>query len=177
MRTLNPEARLKRLAPDEVLGPYLGGISSVWTGADEHRLRGILSRHAEREAFRFLISQSEKGQLAGFCYGFAGAPGQWWHDLVSKEMDDEARRRWLPAGHFELTELHVHLDFRRQGIGGRLHDALLDGLASPTAVLTTQTDNGAALTLYEGRGWKVVVPALFFPANPNRPFCVMGKDL
>lgn len=174
---MNPEVRLKRLAPDEVLGPYLGGISSVWTGADEPRLREILPRHAEREAFRFLGAESEDGRLAGFSYGFVGAPGQWWHDLVSKEMDNRARRRWLPAGHFELTELHVHPDFRRRGVGGRLHDALLDGLASPTAVLTTQTDNEAALTLYEGRGWEVVVPELLFPANPNRPFCVMGRDL
>ena len=174
---MNPEVRLKKLAPDEVLGPYLGEISSVWTGADEDRLREILSRQAERRAFRFLISQSEGGQLTGFSYGFVGAPGQWWHDAVAAEMDEEARKRWLPDGHFELTELHVHPGFRRRGVGGRLHDALLDGLASPTSVLTTQTGNEAALGLYRGRGWEVVVPRLFFPTDPNQSFCVMGKDL
>ncbi len=174
---MNPEIRLKKLTPDEVLGPYMAAISSVWTGADERRLREFLPRHTEREAFRFLAAESGEGQLAGFSYGHVGAPGQWWHDIVSKEMDDGARRRWLPEGHFELTELHVHPDFRRQGVGGRLHDALLDGLAGPTAVLTTQTDNVPALILYKGRGWKVVVPEFSFPTNPNQPFCVMGRDL
>ena len=54
-------------------------------------------------------------------------------------------------------------------VGGLLHDALHGGL-------TTRTDNGAALALYRGRGWRVVVPELFFPSHPNRPFCVMGRD-
>ena len=174
---MDPEIRLKELTTGEVVGPYLSALSAVWTGADERRLREILPRHAEREAFRFLAAQSGDGRLEGFAYGYVGAPGQWWHDIVSAAMDEQTRERWLPAGHFEVVELHVHPDSQRRGIGGRLHDALLDGLANPTAVLSTQKDNGPALALYQDRGWQVVVPELFFGTDPSRPFCVMGRDI
>ena len=156
------------------------GISTVWTGANEYGLNGI-PLHAGHETFRFLAAEPGDAQLAGFSYGCAGAPGQWWHDIVAAEMDGETGRRWVPAGHFEFTELHVHPTFRRRGVGGRLHNALLDGLASSATVLTTQTDNDPALAFslvfYKGRGWEVVVPELFFYANPRQPFCVMGKEL
>jgi ribosomal protein S18 acetylase RimI-like enzyme len=42
-------------------------------------------------------------------------------------------------------------------------------------VLSTQTDNEAALALYRQRGWKVIVPYLDF--GSGRPFLIMGKDL
>jgi ribosomal protein S18 acetylase RimI-like enzyme len=69
----------------------------------------------------------------------------------------------------------VRAEHRRRGIGGTLHDAVLDGLDAPTAVLSTQTDNAPALALYRQRGWKVIVPYLDF--GSGRPFLIMGKDL
>jgi GNAT superfamily N-acetyltransferase len=46
---------------------------------------------------------------------------------------------------------------RGRGIGGQLHDALIDGLPQERALLATVPDRGAAPRLYEGRGWQVVV--------------------
>ena len=66
-------------------------------------------------------------------------------------------------------------EYRRRGIGGALHDALLDGVDAPTTVLSTQTDNEPAIALYTGRGWQVIVPRLDF--GSGRPFLIMGKDL
>src|SRR6266542_445738 len=83
--------------------------------------------------------------------------------------------RCLAPGHFEFTELHVRREFRRRGIGGSLHDALLEGVDAPTAVLSTQTDNEPAISLYAGRGWQVIVPYLDF--GSGRPFLIMGLVL
>jgi ribosomal protein S18 acetylase RimI-like enzyme len=70
----------------------------------------------------------------------------------------------------------VRPDLRRRGIGRRLHDALLTGLESPAAVLSTEIDNEPAIGLYLGRGWEVVVPEIEFgPGYP--PFLVMGRNL
>jgi ribosomal protein S18 acetylase RimI-like enzyme len=159
-----------------VLGPYRREIGEVWTWVDSQRLNEILPSHARREGFRFRGALVPDGRLVGFAYGYLGGPGQWWHDLVSEAMSESNRARWLAPGHFELVELHVRPDSRRQGIGGRLHDALLEGLPSPTAVLSTQTDNEPALALYRRRGWQIVVRELRFqPAG--RPYAILGKAL
>lgn len=151
-------------------------LVAVWPDARGERLDVIVPRHLDRDGFRFVAEHDEAGRLAGIAYGYEGAAGQWWHDLVSAAMDEAARTRWLRPGHFELVELAVRPDLRRRGLGGRLHDALLGGLDAPTAVLSTEVDNAAAIALYRGRGWHVIVPELDFgPDFP--PFLVMGREL
>jgi len=151
-------------------------LLAVWPDASGDRLDVIVPRHLERDGFRFVAEHDEAGRLAGIAYGYEGAAGQWWHDLVSAAMDDSARTRWLAAGHFEFVELAVRPDLRRRGLGGGLHDALLSSLRAPTAVLSTEVDNEPAIALYRGRGWEVVVPEVHFgPELP--PFVVMGKEL
>jgi ribosomal protein S18 acetylase RimI-like enzyme len=150
-------------------------LAEVWTGVSGERLGEILERHSARDGFTFLAAR-ENGTLAGFTYGYRGGSGEWWHDLVWAAMDEEQRARWLAPGHFEYVELHVRPERQRQGIGGRLHDALLARQSgSPTAVLSTQVDNERALGLYQGRGWRVVVPRLDF--GSGRLFSILGRDL
>lgn len=149
-------------------------LAPIWPEASRDRLGEILPRHAGREGFRFFGAFAERA-LVGFVYGYRGAEGQWWHDRVSAALGAEGTARWLAPGHFEFTELHVRREYRRRGLGGRLHDAVLDGLVAPTAVLSTQTDNEPALALYRDRGWRVIVPYLDF--GSGRPFLIMGKDL
>jgi ribosomal protein S18 acetylase RimI-like enzyme len=159
----------------EVLGPVLTEIPAVWIGVGDDRLGEILPTHSSRKGFRFLAARVE-GSLVGFTYGYLGAPGQWWHDIVSAAMTTEQRRRWLTPGQFELVELHVRPGFRRRGIGARLHDALLASVAGPTAVLSTQTDNMPALSLYRGRDWVGVVASLRF-APGGEKYTILGRDL
>ena len=150
-------------------------IAEIWPAASRERVGEILPRHAGREGFRFRMGEDD-GRMVGFTYGYLGASGQWWHDLVAAEMSDEQEERWLGPGHFEFVELHVRPDYRRQGLGGALHDELLIGLDSPTAVLSTQTENEPALALYRGRGWQVVVPEMRFSPG-GVPYCILGLDL
>jgi ribosomal protein S18 acetylase RimI-like enzyme len=149
-------------------------VSDIWPDASRARIDEILPRHVARDGFRFLGAFAER-RLLGFVYGYRGAVGQWWHDRVAAALGVAGTERWLGPRHFEFTELHVRGECRRRGIGGSLHDALLEGVDAPTTVLSTQTDNEPAIALYLGRGWRVIVPYLDF--GSGRPFLIMGRDL
>jgi len=171
--TIDTSLEIREVESGDLLD-YRRAIAAIWPDASRDRVAEILPRHAARDGFRFLGAFSDE-ELLGFTYGYLGAAGQWWHDRVARALGADGAARWLPPGHFELTELHVHADHRRRGIGGALHDALLASVTAPTAVLSTQTDNRPALALYTGRRWQVIVPALDF--GSGRPFAILGLDL
>jgi GNAT superfamily N-acetyltransferase len=118
-----------------VLGRQRAKIENLWRlvfpETTNERFAEILPRHVERHGFRFLAARADDATLAGFAYGYLGGPGECWHDRVSAALGPELTRRWLPPGHFEFVELQVHPDFRRRGIGRRLHNALLDSTEGP----------------------------------------------
>jgi ribosomal protein S18 acetylase RimI-like enzyme len=167
------ETEIRELAAEEVLA-LRRQIAEIWPEASRDRLGEILPRHAARDGFRFL-GAFDGERLVGFVYGYQGGPGQWWHDRVAAALGPDGSERWLGPRHLEFTELHVRPEFRRRGIGGALHDRLLENVDARTAVLSTQTDNEPALALYAARGWQVIVPELDF--GSGRPFLIMGKDL
>ena len=172
---------VRRLAPEEFAArrEEAAGVfaAALGFGPLEPRVLGfpaIVLRHLERPDFRAFGALAD-GRLVGFSEGYSGAPGQWWHDVVAAHLPPEARRRWLD-GSFELVELHVHPDFQGHGLGGRLHDLVLEGLPNATAVLSTRRAETPAMALYRGRGWTVILDELLFPGNPT-PFRILGLDL
>jgi ribosomal protein S18 acetylase RimI-like enzyme len=171
---------LRFVVPDEVVGSMRGEIEELWRqvfpSTTDERFDEILPRHAQRRGFRFLAARTAEGDLAGFAYGYEGGPGEWWHDHVAGAMDETQRELWLTPGHFEFVELQVRPGLQGRGIGRRLHDALLDGLRSPTAVLSTQVQNERARGFYERCGWETVLDEVDF-GEGFPTFTVLGKNL
>ena len=150
--------------------PYLRGKPEALAFADS------FAHHRGREAFRCLVARdAQDGLLVGFIYGFTCLPGQWWYDQLAGRMSPELQARWL-SGAFELAELAVLPAYQGRGIGGQLHDRLLNGLPQRTALLSTMQTETNAMALYRKRSWRLILSDFLF-AGAVRPYVILGKDL
>jgi len=113
----------------------------------------LFDRHRERAGFRLALAL-EDDRVLGFSWGYRGARGQYWPDLVARTLPDVAAE-WI-GDHFEFVELAVEPAHRRRGIGIQLHDALLDGLSGRAVLGTSANDADPAVRLYESRGWRTL---------------------
>lgn len=139
------------------------------------RFGEVLDRHAVRSGFKCKVARSNTGDIIGVTYGYTGAPGQWWHDIVAGALAPKQSQQWL-QNCFELVELHLMPHAQGRGIGGRLHDTLLKGLPHSSAALSTIATQTRALHLYRNRGWVTLLEDFTFPGGA-RPFLIMGLDL
>ena len=150
--------------------------------------RSIMERHATYDGFRALAVTADAagpgapgghGQIVAFSYGFRGAGGQWWHDVVSTALTARSGRAlaaaWL-ADSLEIAEVHVHPGFHRRGIGRSLVLGLAEGRRERTAVLSTQDADSPARRLYRGVGFADLLTGYCFPGTPV-PYAVMGAAL
>lgn len=148
--------------------------------------RSIMERHATYKGFRALAVTADangqpgrSGQIVGFSYGFRGANGQWWHDVVAAALTARAGKAlaagWLDDS-LEIAEVHVHPDFHRRGIGRSLVLGLAEGRKERTAVLSTQDAESPARRLYRGLGFADLLTGYTFPGSPV-PYAVMGAAL
>ena len=151
--------------------PYRKGHDEVLSFAS------ALAGQPARRGFRAVLALDERqdggrGALVGFSYGHVGVPGQWWYDIVAAALAPEARLQWL-GDVFEFVELAVAPHAQGRGAGGRLHDALLAGVAQRTAVLSTMVGETPARHLYDRRGWVPLLDNFAFPGT-QRPYVIMG---
>jgi len=135
-----------------------------------------LMQHAQNPDFCCCFARATGGgRLLGFTYGYTGRPGQWWRDVVAASMEPNEVRIWLD-GQFEFVELAVVPEAQGHGIGGRLHDALLEGQRHKVATLSTIQQDTAAFQLYRKRGWVVLLQDVAFPFVAE-PYRIMGIEL
>jgi ribosomal protein S18 acetylase RimI-like enzyme len=161
----------------------IGRFIAVYTAAmnpPERLLAGreaILERHATNPGFRALAA-SAGPVLAGFTYGFHGAPGQWWHDIVASALafsPGPGAGAWL-ADSFEVAELHVVPAYQGGGIGRELLLRLTAGRPEGTAVLSTADTESRARRLYRGVGFTDLLTGFRFSGG-EPPYAVMGATL
>ena len=173
------------LVPDTPL--FERAVDCYWTifGASPHgrsdreTAAAMFRRHADHPGYRGLVaatggSVAEPGSVLGYTYGYESRPGQYYREALAGALAAEQAERWL-SDCFEFVELGVTPAVRRRGLGGYLHDSLLEGVPQETSVLTTGVDNEAARALYAGRGWEVIAEPFSVQGGP--PMVVMGREL
>lgn len=168
----------------EALGVYVDAMgyppqvirsrAAAWM---EHSYRDGWSAVAAFEAPRRRLLGQSRGQLVAICYGYHGAPGQWWYEQVSRGLRD--RNRELPPDYVELTELHVSPGLQGRGIGANLMRTFLADRPESTVLLSTPEvdgeDNGA-WRLYRSLGFTDVLRSYRFQGDA-RPFAVLARPL
>ena len=171
--TRAPKIRLETYsATSPLLEDALRVYARVWPDRSPADARGNFTRYAGYDGFCGLVA-FVGDEAVGVGYGARSVPGVWWHDQVTPHFGTDhpaLRDAW------RLVELAVIEDYRRLGIGGLLHDALLATQPCPRVLLSTAVANERARTMYERRGWYYVHPAFDFPGEPHR-YAIMGKEL
>ncbi|NUW39948.1 GNAT family N-acetyltransferase [Nonomuraea rhodomycinica] len=118
-------------------------------------------------------------KVVGFAYGFHGAPGQWWHDVVYRALEERSGPRvadaWLGDA-FELAEIHVHPDYQGKGIGRAMITTLCAGRAERSAVLSTHDRPTAARHLYRSMGFTDLLSRFVFPGGYEE-YAIAGRPL
>lgn len=155
--------------------------------------RAIMERHTQFPSFRAVVVVAPPGSgdgpspaagsgrlpIIAFSYGFHGADGQWWHDLVRSALTRmggyDLAQNWL-GDSFEVAEVHVHPDYQGRGIGRRMVPALLHPRLERTALLSTQDADTRARRLYRGLGFGDLLTGYRFPGT-DPPYAVMGAAL
>jgi ribosomal protein S18 acetylase RimI-like enzyme len=117
--------------------------------------------------------------IVGFAYGFHGAGGQWWHDLVSRAaaatLGARAADDWF-GDSLEIAEVHVIPGYQGRGTGLAMMLRLTAGRPEQAAVLSTMDANTRARRLYHGLGFTDLLTGFAFPGT-DLPYAIMGAPL
>jgi ribosomal protein S18 acetylase RimI-like enzyme len=173
-----------RAAIGELVGVYAAAMNPP------ERLIGgreaIMDRHAASPGFRCLTALDD-GVVAGFCYGFHGESGQWWHDMVASALASRSGAGYAERGaespaaawlddSFEVAELHVLPAYQGVGIGRTLLLSVTGERDEQTAVLSTADAPTRARRLYRGLGFVDLLTGFRF-SGAEPPYAVMGARL
>jgi ribosomal protein S18 acetylase RimI-like enzyme len=164
-----------QLQPYSQNSPLLNDAIDVYKGVWQER---AIARAAEwfteftdyQDFLGFVAFQ--EGNAVGVGMGARTAPGSLWYDQVAAHVGGDH-----PAlqDAWRLAEVAVLPSYQGQGIGGRLHDALLASQHCARLVLTSKLTNTRAIAMFEQRGWEYFARQFYFE-GVSYPFVIMGKD-
>jgi ribosomal protein S18 acetylase RimI-like enzyme len=191
VRRVRPGLTLHDLGPDQFLA-HLDACVVVYAAAmnpPPGQLPGrhtIMERHAGYAAIMLPVARAGGAgsggavpRLVGFAYGFHGASGQWWHDLVSRAAVSALGARtaedWFRDS-LEIAEVHVLPGYQGHGTGLAMMLRLTSGRPEPAAVLSTMDANTRARRLYRGLGFTDLLTRFAFPGT-DVPYAIMGAPL
>ena len=168
----------------EALGVYVDAMgyppqvirsrAAAWM---EHSYREGWSGVAAFEVPRRRLLGPHRAPLVAICYGYHGAPGQWWYDQVARGL--RPLDRTLPEDYVELTELHVSPRYQGHGIGTALLREFLADRPEGRVLLSTPEVEGeanGAWRLYRSMGFSDVLREYRFEGD-SRPFAVLSRPL
>ena len=175
--TVHPfSAENVRLSQEQVVAIYADAFRPApYKKTDEEiaEFEAQLTPATKRKGFVAAVAQIESvGQPIGFCYGYTVSADTYFYKLVAKNLNDAAKTFWL-TDCFQLTEMAVLPHYQGRGIGGELHNTLLNAQSHPKAILATMKTPSNATALYEKRGWQVLIDYLKVP-QLNRAYQIMG---
>jgi ribosomal protein S18 acetylase RimI-like enzyme len=190
---VRPGLTLTDLDSDQFLAS-LEACARIYAAAmspPEQQLPGrhsIMERHAGYRGFRAVAAMSPAAAgapaaaaelLVGFAYGFHGARGQWWHDLVTGAVASRLGRAcagdWFGDA-LEIAEVHVLPGYQGRGTGLAMLLRLTAGRPERTAVLSTLDASTRARRLYRGLGFTDLLTGFAFP-GADEPYAIMGAPL
>jgi len=157
---------------DEAIAIYADAMHRPPQVASQRK--AMLQQHLSYPGLVAVLAVDGAGLLLGFCYGYPGRSGQWWHDAVSIALGDSGTD-WL-ADSFEVVELHVRPEHQARGIGRERLSALLGRTRQRTALLSTHDRESPARRLYRSFGFVDLLCDYRFPGGVER-FCIMGAPL
>ncbi|MER5974236.1 GNAT family N-acetyltransferase [Streptomyces sp. NPDC002055] len=147
------------------------GLSSDEVGVRRH----IVLRHLGCPGARALGAVTPTGRLVGFVYGMPNDRGHWWSTVVEPYLRGAGQDDWLDNA-FVITELHVHPEYQKRGIGRRLITTITDTAAQPRSILSAVDTESPARVLYRALGYRDLARQVLFPSAPS-PYAVMGAPL
>lgn len=145
-------------------------VYAEYVGSTVEAHRAFFLSHAQRRDYVGIVAKVGP-QVVGVAFGEASLPGQWWHDVVARHVGAShpaLQEAWV------LTQLNVLQAYRDRGIGGDLHDAIIDRQPYHHVLLSTQQRNLAAQRFYKRRGWFVLHPGIVF-SQGDEPYMIMRK--
>lgn len=113
-------------------------------------------RRASAPGFRLVLARSDR-QTVGFTFGHDLTPGTRWWDGALTPLPEGLTDEW-PGRTFAIIELAVRQPHRRQGIGRRLYDQLLEGVQTErvTLLMRPETEAAPASAAYASWGYRKV---------------------
>ncbi|WP_213454055.1 GNAT family N-acetyltransferase [Rhizomonospora bruguierae] len=142
----------------------------------DSRERGVIfDRHAQRPGLVAYGAFDTGDRLTGFCYGFPGQDGGWWANQIEPHLAAAGHADWLRDA-FELTELHVHPDHQRRGLGRTLITTVCGEATEPRVLLSAKAGETPARHLYRTLGF-VDLTGPFRFVGFDTPYRVMGASL
>lgn len=125
-----------------------------WTDDESEHHRQSLIRLIANPACA-LVTANAADELVGFAYGVALKPGTAWWSGMTEPLPEELTAEWNGRT-FAIIDIAVLEDYRKQGIGRALLDALLADRPEQRATLTVQPVAADTKAFYEHLGWKRV---------------------
>jgi ribosomal protein S18 acetylase RimI-like enzyme len=153
--------------------PYLAEAVAVYTeysGGDPRYNQHFFTIHMKRDNYIGLAAQVNE-QIVGIGFGSRAQRGQWWREKVAHEIGD---KHLALVNAWVLTQLNVLENYRSQGIGTILHDALIEQQPCAKALLSTPVSNVGAQRFYERHGWTVLHQGFAF-ARGAEPYMILQK--